>query len=56
MGKVGNDVWEERDLDLQLEGKQQITLLIVPTSTDGASYIPREGGSPPELVIEYEPK
>jgi hypothetical protein len=56
MGKVGNDVWEERDLDLQLEGKQEITLVIVPTSTDGASYIPREGGSPPELVIEYEPK
>jgi len=56
MGKVGNDVWEERDLDLPLQGKQEITLLIVPTTTDGASYIPREGGSPPELVIEYEPK
>jgi outer membrane protein assembly factor BamB len=56
MGKVGNDVWEERDLNLQLEGKRELTLLIVPTSTDGASYHSREGRYPPELVIEYEPK
>ena len=56
LGKVGNDVWEERDLALQIEGRRELTLLIVPTSTDGASYHPREGQYPPELIIEYEPR
>jgi len=56
LGKVGNDVWEERELSVQLEGKRELTLLIIPTSTDGASYHSREGQYPPELVIEYEPK
>jgi hypothetical protein len=56
LGRVGNDVWEERALDLTVEGDQEVPLVLVPTSTDGASYHPREGQYAPELVIEYEPK
>jgi len=54
MGKVGRDVWEERELKVDLTGKQDLSLMLDPTSTDGASYISREGSNPPELVVEYE--
>lgn len=56
MGKVAADAWEERELRLSLEGKQELCLVIVPTTTDGASYDSREGLYPPELIIEYEPR
>jgi outer membrane protein assembly factor BamB len=55
LGEVGNNVWEERELDIELSGKTELTLVLEPTSTDGASYHSREGTHPPELVIEYEP-
>lgn len=55
LGPVGNNVWAERDLDIELSGKSELTLVLEPTSTDGASYHSREGTHPPELVIEYVP-
>ncbi|MGQ9733017.1 MAG: outer membrane protein assembly factor BamB family protein, partial [Candidatus Zipacnadales bacterium] len=55
LGAVGNNVWEERPLDLQISGKQTLTLVLVPTGPDGASYQSRESPYPPELVVEYEP-
>ena len=55
LGKVDNNVWVERKLDLELEGKTELSLVLEPTGCDGATYYAREGGRPPELVIEYIP-
>jgi hypothetical protein len=55
LGRVGRDTWEERPLKVDLAGRKEISLVLVPTSTDGASYVSREGKRGPELVIEYEP-
>jgi len=42
-------------LDVELSGKMELSLVLEPTSTDAANYVSREGGSPPELVVEYVP-
>lgn len=55
LGAVGRDQWEERRLNVDLTGRKELSVAIVPTSCDGASYISREGKTPPELVIEYVP-
>ncbi|MHB8996154.1 MAG: outer membrane protein assembly factor BamB family protein [Armatimonadota bacterium] len=54
LGKVERNVWEERVLKVDLAGKTELNLVLDPTSCDGASYISRQGGTPPELVVEYE--
>jgi len=46
----------ERPLTVDLTGKHELSLAIDPTSTDGIDYLSHESGSPPELVIEYEPE
>jgi hypothetical protein len=43
----------EVPLRLTLESRQELSLAIDPTSCDGIGYISRDGGQPPELVIEY---
>jgi hypothetical protein len=45
----------ERTLTLDLEGRTELSLAIDPTSTDGVDFLSRESGSPPELVIDYQP-
>jgi outer membrane protein assembly factor BamB len=55
LGTVGRDRWEERTLNVDLTGRTELSLVIVPTTCDGASYISREGKVPPELVVEYTP-
>ena len=52
---MGRDAWEERLLKLDLTGRMELSLLLDPTSTDGANYISREGGVPAVLVVEFEP-
>lgn len=44
----------EVPLKVDLQGKTELWLAIDPTSCDGVDYLTREGGLPPELVIEYE--
>jgi len=39
---------------LSLDGLDEVSLMIDPTSCDGTDYYAREGGTPAELVIEYE--
>lgn len=56
LGRVGHDVWVERRLDVDLTGKKELSLVLEPTSNDGATYYSVEGGHPPELVIEYAPE
>jgi outer membrane protein assembly factor BamB len=53
LGKVDQATWAERALEVELAGRQTLDLVIVPRSTDGATYCSREGPNKPELVIEY---
>jgi hypothetical protein len=41
-------------LQVSLAGKTELSLVIDPTNCDGVDYISREGGKPPELLVEYE--
>ena len=57
LGAVGNDVWEERDLEIELSGQGELSIVLEPTGNDGATYHARETAAfAPELVIEYEPE
>jgi hypothetical protein len=55
-GQVSEGQVVERDLKLDLAGKTELSLAIDPTSTDGIDFLSRESGTPPELVIDYEPE
>ena len=57
IGKVGEHQVVELPLPLtaaDLAGKAELSLVIDPTSTDGVTYVSREGKKPAELVIEYQ--
>ena len=41
-------------LAVEVQGKTDLTLAVDPTGCDGVGYYSREGGRPPELVVEYE--
>jgi hypothetical protein len=53
IGSVAENQIVEIPLQLSLEGRQELSLALDPTSCDGIAYISREGGKPPELVVEY---
>ena len=53
LGRVGRDTLEERELKVDLTGRKELSLVLEPTSTDGANYYAREGGKGPQLVVEY---
>ncbi len=53
IGPVAENQVIEVPLQLALEGRQELSLAIDPTSCDGIGYLSREGGKPPELVVEY---
>jgi hypothetical protein len=55
LGKAAENQLIERTLKLDLEGRTELSLAIDPTSTDGVDFLSRESGSPPDLVIDYEP-
>ncbi len=55
VGRVERGAWVVRPLDVELSGKMELSLVLEPTTTDAANYLSREGGSPPELVVEYVP-
>lgn len=56
LGAVADDALAEARLGVNLDGKSELSLVIIPTSTDGIRFSSREGKSPPELVIAYEPE
>jgi len=56
IGSVTENQVMEIPLALSLKGRQELSLAIDPTSCDGLGYISREGGKPPELVVEYVKK
>lgn len=53
IGRVAENQVVEIPLQLTLESNQELNLALDPTSCDGLGYLSREGGQPPELVVEY---
>ncbi len=53
IGRVTENQVVELPLDCSLESVRELSLAIDPTSCDGINYISREGGKPPELIVEY---
>lgn len=56
LGAAAENQLIERPLKVDLQGRTELSLAIDPTSTDGVDFLSRESGSPPELVIDYEPE
>ena len=56
LGRVGRGETVERPVQLNLEGLQEVSFALDPTSCDGTGFSSREGGRAPELVILYEPR
>lgn len=56
LGTVAESQRVERTLKIDLTGKTELSLAIDPTTTDAADFHSRESGSPPELIIDYEPQ
>jgi hypothetical protein len=54
MGQVAAGQVVECPLDASLAGRSELSLALDPTSCDSVDYVSREGGKPPELVVEYE--
>jgi hypothetical protein len=54
LGKIEQQEWVERVLDIDLTGLKELSICLDPTGNDGASYVSREGPQKPELVVEYE--
>jgi hypothetical protein len=54
LGAVSENQVVECPLKVDLSGKKELSLAIDPTTCDGVDYVSREGGKPPELVVEYE--
>ncbi len=55
LGRISRNSWLERPLNINLAGRRELSLVLEPTTTDGANYDSREGGAPAELVVEYIP-
>lgn len=56
IGKVGEKKLAERRLIYVDEEQGEFSLLLEPTSTDGIHFGSRESGTPPELVVVYDPQ
>jgi len=55
IGRVPRGKPVERPISVNLDKPGRLSLALVPTTTDGAIYLSREGGKAPELVISYGP-
>ncbi|MFQ6130728.1 MAG: PQQ-binding-like beta-propeller repeat protein [Armatimonadota bacterium] len=56
LGRVDRNEWVVRPLEIDWQGRKALSLVLEPTSTDGANYLSREGGHGPQLVVEYVPR
>ncbi len=54
LGPVAANELVECELDIDLTGKTELSVILEPTGCDGVDYLARESGRPAELVIEYE--
>jgi len=55
LGRVPKNAPIERPLSVDLEGRKTLSLALVPSTTDGAIYLSREGGKAPELIVTFGP-
>ena len=55
LGKVEENQVLECSLDVDLNGRRELSVLLDPTTCDGTDYLSRESANPPELIVEYEP-
>ena len=55
LGRVASRQAVECALAVELKGKDELNLMIDPTSRDGVDYLTRETTKPAELIVEYEP-
>ena len=55
LGPVAANEVVEVDLDIELTGMNEVSLVMDPTGCDGIDYLSRESGTPPILVLDYEP-
>ncbi len=56
LGAVELGQVSERVLLIDLRGRSEVSLAIVPTSTDAATFRSRESDDPPQLIVAYEPE
>lgn len=56
LGRAAERQLLEFPLPVDLGGKEELSLVIDPTSCDGVDYLSRESAEPPELVVEYVPQ
>ncbi len=56
LGAVTLDKVEERVLQLDLRGRDEVSLVLEPTTTDAATFYSRESEHPPQLIVAYEPE
>jgi hypothetical protein len=54
IGKTKRGEVIERALPVSLEGREEISIALAPTSCDGGGYCSRETARPAELVVEFE--
>jgi hypothetical protein len=54
IGPVAAGQVVECPLEASLASRKELSLALDPTSCDSVDYVSREGGKPPELVIDYE--
>ncbi len=56
LGAVALGDVSERLLRIDLRGRSEVSLAIVPKSTDAATFRSRESDDPPQLIVAYEPQ
>ena len=55
VGRVRPGQVLEIPLNVKLDGKNELSIVLDPQSCDGTSFFSRESGSPPSLIIDYQP-
>jgi len=56
LGAVELDRVSEHLLLIDLRARDEVSLALVPTSTDAATFRSRESDDPPQLIVAYEPE
>jgi len=51
LGAIAADTWAEYDVTAYITGDGTYSFVLLPDSTDGATFYAREGNSPPQLVL-----
>jgi len=55
ISRIGNKSWVEYNVTVQITGDGTYSFVLVPSSKDAVSFLSREGGEPPQLVLIITP-